>query len=142
MAHSPEKSLQAGPEQVLYARILEKVMYFGLLALLITYAIYVFGVMKPFIPVSDVSKFWSMNVSDYLHQAHAPHGWGWVAMIGYGDFLNFVPIAILAGVTIICFLAIVPLLWKQNDKVYAVLSLLEAAILAVAASGILGSGGH
>jgi hypothetical protein len=142
MAEIPEKSLQARPEQLLYASILEKVMYFGLLLLLITYAIYLLGLVKPYIPVSEISKFWSMNVSDYLHQAHTPHGWGWVAMVGYGDFLNFVPIALLAGVTIICFLAVTPLLWKQNDKVYACLSLLEAVILAVAASGILGTGGH
>jgi hypothetical protein len=142
MAESYQKSLQARPEQILYASILEKIMYFGLLILLITFGVYALGLMKPFIPVSDISKFWSLNVSEYMHQAHAPHGWGWIWMIGYGDFLNFVPIAMLAGVTIICFLAIVPLLWKQNDKVYAVFSLLEAAILAVAASGILGSGGH
>ncbi len=142
MAQIPEKSLQARPEQLLYASILEKVMYFGLLILLITYAIYVLGIVKPYIPVSDISKFWSMNVSDYLHKAHAPHGWGWVAMIGYADYLNFVPISILAGVTIICFLAVAPGLWKQNDRIYAVLSVLEAVILAVAASGILGSGGH
>ena len=63
-------------------------------------------------------------------------------MLGYGDFLNFIGIALLAGVTICCFLVIVPLLWKNNDKIYAVLSVLEAVILGVAASGILGTGGH
>ena len=42
----------------------------------------------------------------------------------------------------ICFLAIVPLLWRENDKLYALFAVLEAAILGVAASGILGSGGH
>jgi hypothetical protein len=142
MAEISEKSLQARPEQVLYASILEKVMYLGLLALLITFAIYMLGIIKPYVPVTEISNFWTLNVSDYLEQARAPHGWGWVGMIGYADFLNFVPIAVLAGVTILCFLAIVPLLWKQNDRIYAVFSLLEALILAVAASGILGAGGH
>jgi hypothetical protein len=83
-----------------------------------------------------------MNVNDYLHKANVHSGWGWFKLIGYSDFLNFVPIAILAGVTILCFLAIVPVLLKQNDKLYTVLAFLEAAILAVAASGLLGAGGH
>jgi hypothetical protein len=63
-------------------------------------------------------------------------------MVGYGDFLNFIGIAILSGVSIICFLSIVPLLWKTRDRIYAVLAITEVIILTVAASGILGSGGH
>jgi hypothetical protein len=43
-------------------------------------------------------------------------------------------------VTIICYLAIFPVLWRNNDKVYAVFALLEALILALAASGFLAVG--
>jgi hypothetical protein len=136
------RSLQAGPEQVLYAKILEKSMYFGLLFLLITYLIYISGIISPYLPLADVSQYWSLSVSDYLHKADIHPGWGWIKMVGYSDFLNFIGIAILAGVTIVCFLSVVPVLWKEGDKVYALLSLVEAAILIVAASGILGSGGH
>ena len=46
-------------------------------------------------------------------------------------------IAILAGVSIICFLSIVPLLWKNGDRIYALLAITEVIILTVAASGIL-----
>jgi hypothetical protein len=136
------KSLQAGPEQVLYAKILEKCMYFGLLFLLITYLIYISGIISPYVPLADVSQYWTLSVSDYLHKTNIHPGWGWIKMVAYSDFLNFIGIAMLAGVTIVCFLSIVPVLWKEGDKVYAVLSVVEAAILTVAASGILGSGGH
>lgn len=142
MTDKSEKSLQAGPEQVLYASILEKGMFLGLLILLVTFLIYVFGILTPYIKRADVSKYWSMSVDTYLHEARIEAGWAWVKMVGYGDFLNFVGIAILAGVTILCYLSIVPVLWKENDRVYACLALLEAVILAVAASGILGTGGH
>jgi molybdopterin-binding protein len=139
---SPQPSLKAGPEQLLYARILEKGMYFGLLILLITYAIYVSGLMSPYLPHAQVPQYWGLSVTDYLHEAKITPGWAWVSMVGYGDFLNFVGISILAGVSIVCFLSIVPLLWKSGDKVYAVLAVTEVIILTVAASGILGSGGH
>lgn len=142
MDQHTEKSLHARPEQLIYANILEKGMLFGLLLLVVVFVVYVLGVIKPFIPLTEVSKYWTMNVHDYLHTTHIKSGWAWVFMIGYGDFLNFIPIAILAGVTILCFLSIVPVLLRNNDKLYAGLALLEVLILAVAASGILGAGGH
>lgn len=142
MTDKSEKSLQAGPEQVLYAGILEKGMLVGLLILLVTFAIYVLGILTPYVKRTDVSKYWSMSVDTYLHEAKIEAGWAWIGMLGYGDFLNFIGIAMLAGVTILCYVAIVPVLWKNDDKVYACLALLEAVILAVAASGILGTGGH
>ena len=142
MTDSPGRSLQAGPEQLVYARILEKGMYFSLLTLIIIYVVYVTGLLSSYIPLHEVPKYWTMNVRDYLHDTHIQDGWGWIWMLRYADFLNFVPIAMLAGVTILCFLVVAPVLWKQNDKLYAGLALLEAVILGVAASGILGSGGH
>ena len=135
-------ALRASPEQILYARILEKGMYIGLLILLITFGLYAFGVMNPYIPLDKISEYWTMNVNDYLHHANIKPGWAWTGMLEYGDFINFIGIAMLAGVTILCYAAIVPTLWKNKDKVYAVLAILEVIILTVAASGILDAGGH
>jgi hypothetical protein len=137
-----QDSLRARPEQLVYAGILEKGMLFGLLAVLLTYCLYVFGVFKPFVPVSEITKCWHMNVHEYLEHFKIHAGWTWLGMLNYSDFLNFVGIAFLAGVTIICFLAVIPVLWRQGDKLYATFALVEALILAVAASGILGAGGH
>ncbi|MCA1962268.1 MAG: hypothetical protein LDL33_15930 [Desulfomonile sp.] len=137
-----EKSLQARPEQILYANILEKGMLFGLILVLVTYVIYLTGLLKPYIPLQEVPGCWHMSVDKYLDHCQMHAGWAWLGMVGYGDFINFIGIALLAGVTVICFLAIVPVLWRQNDKLYALFALLEAVILGVAASGILGAGGH
>jgi hypothetical protein len=142
MAENMEKSLEASQEQLIYAGILEKGMYLGLAILLVTYLLYVFGVVSPYIPLEKVPDYWTMEVNDYLHNAEIEAGWAWLGMVRYGDFLNFVGIAILALVTIICFLAVVPALLKNGDKVYATLAIVEAIILSVAASGILGTGGH
>jgi hypothetical protein len=132
-------SLQASPEQLLYARILEKGMLIGLLVLLITFAIYTFGIMKPYIPLDKISGYWHLNVHDYLNHPdlQIKAGWGWLHMLAYGDFINFVGVAILAGVTILCFVSIIPTLLRNNDKLYAVMAALEAVVLAAAASGIL-----
>jgi hypothetical protein len=140
MADTEQPKLEAGAEQILYASILEKGMYVGLLILFVTFALYAFSIMKPFIPLEDVSRYWGMNVHDYLEHLHIKTGWSWLGMLNYGDFINFIGVAVLAGVTIMCYLAIVPILLKNNDKVYAVLALLEALVLSLAASGILAVG--
>jgi len=140
MEEKSTASVEATPEQLLYAKVLEWGMFIGLLILFITFAIYAFGIMKPYIPLDEISQHWGKSVREYLHDAQIKDGWGWLGMLKYGDFLNFIGIAILAGVTIICYVAIVPTLLKNNDKVYAVLAVLEAVILTVAASGIIAVG--
>ena len=140
MADQREVKLQAGPEQIRYALLLEKGMYLGLLILFVTFALYALGIVKPFIPKSEISHYWAMNVHDYLEHANIKTGWSWLRMLNYGDFINFIGVALLAGITIICYLAIVPLLFRNNDKVYAVLAVLEALVLGLAASGLLAVG--
>lgn len=140
MDNKPETGLEAGPEQIRYAGVLEKGMYLGLSILFITFAIYTFGIMEPHIALNEISGYWSMNVHDYLNKANIEGGWSWVAMLHRGDFINFIGIAILAGVTIICYLSIIPILLKNKDRIYALLALLEVIVLGLAASGILAAG--
>jgi len=127
-------------EQLLYARILDKGMKIGLAILVVTFGLYMSGVLQPHVPVNDLPKYWSMSVHDYLQATELGTGWSWLGSLGKGDLLNFVGIAFLAGVTIICYLAIVPSLLRKKDTPYVVLALLEVAILVLAASGILKAG--
>ena len=140
MSDRPEAGLEAGPEQIRYASILEKGMYIGLLILFITFAIYALGILKPYIPREQIANYWTTNVHEYLHHANIKTGWHWIGMLNYGDFINFIGIAFLAGTTIICFLSIIPIFLKNNDKSYAVFAFLEVVILGLAASGILAVG--
>jgi len=133
---------KATEEQILYANILNKGMLVGLLGLIVTFVIYVLGILTPKIPLEKIQQYWKMSVKDYLHESGIQAGWAWLKNLGYGDMLNFIPIAFLSGLTIICYLAIVPGLIRKKDTAYTILALLEVIILCVAASGILGTGGH
>ncbi len=145
-----EITKEATQEQLLYAAILEKGMFAGLGLMFVTFALYVFGILEPVIPLDQVSAYWNMPVGDYLaamnnnflNQAHAPTGWAWMSMLGKGDFLNFLPVAILSGVTIVCYLAIVPGLFARGDKAMGIICVATALILILAASGIVAGGGH
>jgi hypothetical protein len=133
---------KASEEQITYANILNYGMWGGLFMLVVTFIVYVTGLLQSFIPIEELPKYWSMNVKDYLHASHAPTGWGWVALAGKGDYLNFIGIAALAGLTVVCYIAILPILIKKKDTPFIVITILEVAVLLLAASGILKTGGH
>lgn len=143
-----QPKLEATQEQILYAKILEKGMFIGLVLMFITFAVYVFGIMSPAVPRAQIPSLWSLPVHDYLvvindnfiHKEHLMTGWSWFAMLGKGDFLNFLPVAILSGTTILCYLAVAPGLFTRGDKAMGIMALLEAIILALAASGLLAVG--
>jgi hypothetical protein len=77
-----------------------------------------------------------------LQESGIKAGWAWLGDLKYGDMLNFVPIAFLSAITIWCYLAIIPGLMRKKDTAYVVIAIVEVIVLCVAASGILGSGGH
>lgn len=141
---------EASEEQMLYAALLEKGMYTGIGLLFITFILYVFGIVSPAVPVNEVERYWGLNAhayleainQDVLHLTHPPTGWTWATLLNKSDFMNFLGIALLAGVTIFCYAAIIPTLLKKGDKAYAIMCIAEVLILSLAASGLLAVGGH
>lgn len=137
-----EKKLMATEEQLAYAKLLDIGMKLGLLMLVITFAVYVLGILPPHVPVNDLPNYWKMPVKQYLEATHIPHGWGWTSMVGKGDFLNFIGVVFLAGVTILCYIRIIPIFFRKKDTIYGILAIIEVLVLVLAASGVLKSGGH
>jgi len=138
---SNEKT-KASEEQMAYAGVLNIGMWSGLALLIVTFFVYISGLLPTFVPINDLPKYWTMRVHDFNVALHAPTGWGWAPLVGNGDYLNFIPIAILSGLTILCFLVILPILIKKKDTPYAVIAIAEVLVLALAASGLLKVGGH
>ena len=134
--------LKGTDEQLLYSKILNAGMLIGLTGLVVTFILYVSGIMVPLIALEKVQTYWVLSVHEYLTQSGIKAGWAWFGNLQFGDMLNFLPIAFLSLLTIICYIAIIPGLIRKKDKAYVVIAVLEIIVLAVAASGILGTGGH
>jgi hypothetical protein len=128
-------------EQLLYARLLDWGTRIGLAVLVGTFAVYAFGLLEPHVPVEQLPSLWSLPVGRYLEQTGSPTGWGWLRLIGHGDLLGFVGIVVLSGCSLVCLLALIPMNLRRGDKVFALLCLVEVAVVVMAASGLL-SGGH
>jgi len=138
-----EQAKKAGQseEQIQYAAILNIGSRIGLALLVITYLIYITGVLPPYVSMETLTTLWSLPTAEYLHNAQVEPGWFWFSQLKHGDFLNFISIAILAFLSVICYLSILPGLLKRKDRIYAFLVIAEVVVLVLAASGIV-VGGH
>jgi hypothetical protein len=134
--------LKGSDEQLLYAKILNIGMLIGLAGLVVAFVIYCTGILEPLIPLEKVQTYWILSVHEYLKQSGIQAGWAWFGNLQFGDMLNFLPIAFLSLLTIVCYIAIIPGLIRKKDTAYVVIAILEIIVLAFAASGILGTGGH
>ena len=141
---------KASEEQLAYAGVLNVGMWIGLFLLVVTFIVYISGVLPSYVPIEKLSEipqgsnvqYWGMRAHEFNQAFNVPTGWGWTALVGKGDYLNFVGIAMLGGLSILCYLVILPILIKKKDRAYAVIAIVEVLVLALAASGILKAGGH
>lgn len=137
-----KQDLQPSRDQLIYANLLIIGVWAGIVILVATYVIYLTGILPSHVDMSLVQKVWGKGVSEFLEMTHSPYGWGWVPLLGKGDFLNYIGFALLALMTIGCYLVLVRGYIRQKDWIFSVIAFLEIIVLSLAASGIFGSGGH
>jgi ABC-type Na+ efflux pump permease subunit len=135
-----ESNKYASPEQLLYARVLGAGVKLGFVLLVLTFGLYMAGVFQPLVPVDQLPKYWNLPVRDFVKATHTPTGWGWLSEIARGDMLNLVGIAVLAGVSAVSSLAILPIFARRGETALLLISVLQVVVLVVSASGILGTG--
>lgn len=136
------KMAKPSKEQIYYAVVLSYGTKIGLVILILTFFLYFFGIVQPYIPKDKLPDFWGLPVAKYLQTTAIKGGWFWISNIEKGDFLNFIGIAFLSGITIVCFITIFPIFLRKKDYTYAIISILQVIVLLFAASGILKTGGH
>lgn len=133
------QTVEQPDEQLRYARLLDWGTRFGLALLVASFAVYMAGLLPQHVPPEQLRLLWGQPVASYLQQTQSPQGWGWLALVHRGDVAGLVGIAVLAGCSLPCLLALVPLYARRGDRAYVALCLAEAVVLLLAASGWLGA---
>jgi hypothetical protein len=137
-----KQSLKPSQEQIIYANLLLMGMVAGIIVLTVTYVIYLTGILSPHVDLQVIAANWGKGVHEYRQITHSPDGWGWLALLGKGDFINYIGLALLGVMTIICYLVLVRGYVRKKNWIFMLIGILEIVVLSLAASGILGGGGH
>ena len=135
-------ALQPSRDQIIYANLLVIGVWLGIFIMLITYLIYVTGILSPHVDLTVIPQVWGKGVDEYLHITHTPNGWGWTALLSKGDFINYIGFSLLGLMTVVCYLVLLRGYLRDRNWIFATIAFLEIAVLTLAASGLLGSGGH
>lgn len=123
-----------------YALLLDWGTRIGLLALVLSFTVYLFGLVTPHVPLERLPSVWNQPVTGYLQLTNTPTGWGWLALLHRADISNLVGIALLASCSIPPLLAVMHLFLKQRNVVFLVICALQVSVLLLAASGVLSVG--
>lgn len=130
------------PAQKLYGELLGKLVNLGIVLLVVTFGVYVSGILPPVIEMQDLPKYWVLPLGEFLEVAGSPTGWGWVAKLGSGDYLTIAAIAFLASVSVICYFVLLFSSLKSGLKLTAAIVGAELFLILLAASNLLQAGGH
>lgn len=128
-------------EQAVYARWLDAAARIGLVALVATFALYVFGMLDAHVPREQLPALWVLSLEEFRARTGAPAGWGWLALLHTGDYLSLAAVALLALGTLVCYGRLVVHYFSRDEKLHGVLALAQALVLLAAASGFI-AGGH
>lgn len=127
----------ASPEQLRYAKVLSAGVQVGFVLLVTSFLLYMAGVLKPLVPVDQVPKYWGLSAAEYVKATGTPTGWAWLKLIANGDMLNLVGIVVLASISAVSTLAVLPIFARRGEKAHVVISILLIVVLVVSASNIL-----
>lgn len=133
----PNTNKYASAEQLRYAKIMSIGVKIGFAILVVSFILYMSGVLKPLVAVSQIPHYWGLSAAEYAKATGTPTGWAWVVDVFKGDMMNYLGIVILASVPIFSTLAVLPMLAKSGDKKALAISILLILVLLVSASNIL-----
>jgi hypothetical protein len=131
---------EVAPEQVHYAEWLRWSGWFGLGLLVAAFVVYVTGVLMPHIAVDELPRVWKLSSVALAEHVGGHANWEWARLLHKGDMLNLLGIAVLSGCSALPLLAVTGTYLRRGNRLFAVLCLLQVAVLVLAASGIVAVG--
>jgi hypothetical protein len=138
----PDEEIAICEIQLSYSTLLSRLTKLGFAFILATFAPYFFGILGNYVPRHLLAKYWGQPLIQYLKLTQVKTGWSWLWELHHGDFLNLLPMAFLASITIICLATVTIRFFRNREPLQGIIAILEILVLAVAASGLLRAGGQ
>ena len=109
----------------------------GLLTMVVAFALYVADVLPGYVDVVHLPGLIGHPASVFTAQNGVPTGWAWLAHLEHGDVFSLFGLMMLVATVPAAFVAMLPLLLRRRDWIYAVLVAVQLGVFALAASGLL-----
>jgi hypothetical protein len=140
VAVRPLGQLPPTREALLFARTLQVGTWLSLAVLVLAFAGYVTGAVTPRVAIEELPSVWGLRAPDFAARAGLPRGWGWLGLLRYADLQPLLGVAMLAGLSIVAYLLLLVVFLRKGDAPYALISVLQLAVLLLAASGLVSIG--
>ena len=89
--------------------------------------------LAPPLPLEELPRLWTLSAAELAQRTQAPLGWGWLRLVGYGDYLNLLGISVFALLALVCTARVVPAFLRSGERVPALLAALQVLVLLAAA---------
>ncbi len=109
----------------------------GLAILVIAFVAYLGGVLEPHVPIERTAALWGQPAAAMLQETGMRAGWDWARRLPRSDMLSLAAIALLAGCSIPCIAAVIPVFARRRERALIAICALQIAVLVLAASGLL-----
>jgi hypothetical protein len=129
----------ASPDQLRYAHVLGIGAGIGFALLALTFLAYLLGLRPPLVAPDRLAMYWTLPLAQYVKATHTPTGWAWLALIGKGDVLNLVGIAVLAATPAAACLALLPGFARRRQFALFTIALLQFFVLLAASVSLFPS---
>ena len=113
----------------------------GLAVLTVAFLLYATGLVSPHVPIERTAAMWGRPAAAMAQATGLSSGWDWARHLLRGDMLSLAAIAWLASCAIPCLAAVMPLFARRRERALVAICVLQVAVLALAASGLL-AGSH
>jgi hypothetical protein len=140
-AGADARDAAVAPEQERYAAVLSWGTWIGLAVLCASFAAYVLEWLPAHVAFARLPELWGQPAAEFARVTGTPRRWDWIRFLHKGDINCLLGIAMLSACSVASLLAVVPIYLRRGDRLYVALCLLEVAVMALAASGVL-VGGH
>lgn len=127
--------------QEVYARWLDGATRAGFALSAAAFIAYVLGWLPAYVPIEELPRLWQLPAQRFAEASSEPEGWGWVALLAYGDYLCIAAVALFATVSAVCYARLLPLYLRAGARLDAALAAAQILVLVLAASGLVGASG-
>lgn len=104
----------------------------------IAFVLYLSDLLPPLLPIPEVERQFHLSASKFSAETGAPRGWAWSENLAYGDVLCLAGLVFTVAVIGLAYLAILTILIRRRDWIYAALSAAQALVFLWAALATAG----